>query len=148
MFRVPTAGWIALAALAGAACIAGSQLAIATTGGEAPIRVAEAVAGGPHSLGGSANLMMRFIQEDGPESGHVRVVLTPETRPLTVIEARTAAQQAFLEALKEPGLGDNLKRITVVVRLMPETHPDPTGAETVIVFLHKGGSDWSVRPGE
>jgi hypothetical protein len=109
---------------------------------------AEAAAGAGHVLGGSANLIMRFVQEDGPESGHVRVVLTPETRPLTVLEARSAAEQAFLETLKEPGLGDNLTRITVVVRLMPQSHPDPTVAETVIVFQHKGGSDWSVLAGE
>ncbi len=101
-----------------------------------------------HAIGGSANLKMRFIQEGGPDSGHVRVLLTPETRPLTVIEARTAAQQAFLETLKEPGLGDNLSRITVVVRLMPESHPDPSGYEQVIVFVHKGGRDWSVLAGE
>ena len=64
---------------------------------------------------------------------------TPETRPLHSLEARTAAQQAFLEALKEPGLGDNLSRITVVVRLMPASHPDPDVTEQVIVYLHKGG---------
>jgi hypothetical protein len=108
----------------------------------------EAAAGGGHVLGGSANLIMRFIQDDGPESGHVRVLLTPETRPLTALEARSAAEQAFLETLKEPGLGDNLTRITVVVRLMPQSHPDPSAAETVIIFQHKGGSDWSVLAGE
>lgn len=122
--------------------------ATGATGESDPLEVAEATVGAVHPLGGSANLTMRFIQEDGPESGHVRVELTPEVRPLTVIEARTAAQQAFLETLKEPGLGDNLKRITVVVRLMPQSHPDPSGAEQVIVFLHKGGRDWSVRAGE
>ena len=70
-------------------------------------------------------------------------MLTPETRPLTMLEARSAAQQAFLKALKEPGLGDNLSRITVVVRLMPASHPDPGVTEQVIVFLHKGGQDWA-----
>ena len=54
----------------------------------------------------------------------MRVVLTPEARSLTVMEARMAAEQAFLEALKEPGLGDDLKRITVVVRLMPSSHSE------------------------
>jgi hypothetical protein len=130
-----------------AAGLAASQ-ATGATGEGAQLELAEATVGTAHTLGGAANLTMRFIQEDGPESGHVRVVLTPETRPLTVIEARTAAQRAFLETLKEPGLGDNLKRITVVVRLMPKSHPDPLSAEQVVVFLHKGGRDWSVLAGE
>ena len=144
MSRVASAGWIIIASAATAVAL--PHHAASATG--EPTAIAEAAAGTVQSLGGSANLSMRFIQEDGPESGHVRVVLTPETRALTVIEARTAAQQAFLETLKEPGLGDHLSRITVVVRLRPESHPDPTGAEQVIVFLHKGGRDWSVFPGE
>jgi hypothetical protein len=120
-----------------------TALAEAATGeGETPL-IAEASATGP-----AADFMLRYIQEDGPESGHVRVVLTPETRPLTVIEARMAAEKAFLEALEEPGLGDNLKRITVVVRLMPASHPDPGVAEQVIVYQHKSGRDWSVFAGE
>jgi hypothetical protein len=136
-----------IAAGVAAAGLAASQTAGAT-GESDPLEFAEATVATTHTLGGSANLTMRFIQEDGPESGHVRVELTPETRPLTVIEARTAAQQAFLETLKEPGLGDNLKRITVVVRLRPQSHPDPLAAETTIVFLHKGGHDWAVMAGE
>jgi hypothetical protein len=91
---------------------------------------------------------MRFAQEDGPDSGHVRVVLTPETRPLTMLEARSAAQQGFLEALNEKGLGDNLKRVIVVVRLMPKSHPDPAAAQQVFRFVHKGRRDWSVLVGE
>lgn len=146
MFRVPRAAWV-LAAMA-AAGLAIGHFAIAATGGRDAQEVAEAAAGATQALAGYANLSMRFIQEDGPDSGHVRVVLTPETRPLTVIEARTAAQQAFLEALKEPGLGDNLSRITVEVRLMPRSHPDPSAAHTTIVFRHKGGRDWSVTAGE
>ena len=97
---------------------------------------------------GKTTLFKLITGEIGPESGHVRVVLTPETRPLTLLEARGVAQKAFLETLKEPGLGDNLTRITVVVRLMPKSHPDPTRAEQVVVYLHKGGNDWSVRVGE
>jgi hypothetical protein len=116
-------------------------VAAATGEGEAP-QIAQA-----RAIGEVADLTLRFIQEDGPESGHVRVVLTPEARPLTVIEARMAAEQAFLQALKEPGLGDKLKRITVVVRLMPDSHPNPDAAEQVVVYLHKGGRDWSVLPG-
>ena len=118
-------------------------LAEAATGDSETPLIAEASA-----TGIAADFMLRYIQEDGPESGHVRVVLTPETRPLTVMEARKAAEKAFLEALEEPGLGDNLKRITVVVRLMPASHPDPGVAEQVIVYQHKSGRDWSVFAGE
>ena len=147
MSRVASTGWIVVAGVAALGVGSSPPAAGATAEGEA-LSVAEAGVGATQSLGGSANLTMRFVQEDGPESGHVRVLLTPETRPLTVIEARTAAQQAFLEALKESGLGDNLTRITVVVRLIPQSHPDLSSAETVIVFLHKGGRDWSVLAGE
>jgi hypothetical protein len=139
---------LVIAASVAAAGAASSQPALAGTGDGEAQAVAEAAFGVTHAVGGSANLTMHFIQDGGPESGQVRIELTPETRPLTIIEARTAAQQAFLEALKEPGLGENLRRITVVVRLMPRSHPDPVGAEQVIVFLHKGGSDWAVLPGQ
>jgi len=147
MVRVLSAGWVMVAAAA-AGSVAGSQAAVATIGDGGAYQVTEAAGGHVRDFGNAANLTMRFVQEDGPESGHVRVLLTPETRPLTIIEARTAAQQAFLETLKEPGLGDNLSRITVVVRLMPESHPDPNAVEQVIVFQHKGGNDWSVLRGE
>ena len=131
---------LSLAAVA-ALSLSGGKIAAATGEGEAP-QIAEV-----RALGKAADFVLRYIQEDGPKSGHVRVVLTPETRAVTVIEARMAAEQAFLEALTEPGLGDELKRITVVVRLMPASHPDPS-AEQVIVYLHKGGRDWSVLAGE
>ena len=133
---------VLLAAGLAAGVVAGEPVSAATGEAEAPeVAVARAV-------GEVADLTLKFIQVDGPESGHVRVVLTPETRPLTIIEARMAAQQGFLEALKEPGLGDDLKRITVVVRLMPASHPDPSAAEQVVVYQHKGGRDWSVFAGE
>ena len=134
---------VALAVGLAAAGAMVTALADAATGeGETPM-IAQA-----RATGIAADFMLRYIQEDGPESGHVRVVLTPETRPLTVIEARMAAEKAFLEALEEPGLGDNLKRITVVVRLMPVSHPNPGSAEQVIVYQHKSGRDWSVFAGE
>lgn len=146
MYRVSKAGWVFMAMAA--AGMAAGHIALAATGARDAQEVVEAAAGPTQALAGYANLTMRFIQEDGPDSGHVRVVLTPETRPLTVIEARSAAQQAFLEALKEPGLGDNLSRIIVEVRLMPRSHPDPEGAHTTIVFLHSGGQNWSVTAAE
>jgi hypothetical protein len=136
------------ASLAASGALLPSQAATAAVEKAQPRQFAEANAGVSAPLGDSADLMMQYIQEDGPESGHVRIVLSPETRPLTMIEARAAAQQAFLQALTEPGLGDDLKRITVVVRLMPASHPDPAGTEQVVVFLHKGGRDWSVVAGE
>ena len=134
---------VALAVGLAAAGAMVTVLAEAATGDSETPLIAEASA-----TGIAADFMLRYIQEDGPESGHVRVVLTPETRPLTVMEARMAAEKAFLEALEEPGLGDNLKRITVVVRLMPASHPDPGVAEQVIVYQHKSGRDWSVFAGE
>lgn len=133
---------------AGLAAIGGLPAGVsmpATGEGEAQ-QVAEL--GAPRSLGDAADMVLRFIQEDGPESGHVRVVLTPETRPLTMLEARMAAQQGFLAALNEPGLGDALNRVTVVVRLMPASHPSPDAAEQVIVYRYKGGKDWSIQAGE
>ena len=102
----------------------------------------------PDILGGTANLKMRFIQEDGPDSGHVRVVLTPETRGLTAWEARSAAQQAFLETLGEPALANALTKVTVVVRLMPDSYVDSGGPEQVFRFLFKGGKDWTILPAE
>ena len=138
--------WVLAAGLAAAGAGAPQQ-ATAVAGAE-PARMAEAPPEAAQRLGNAADVMLHFIQEDGPASGHVRVLLVPETRPLTLPEARSAAQQAFLETLGQPGLGDNLSRITVVVRLMPASHPDPAATEQVVVFLHKGGRDWSVLAGE
>jgi hypothetical protein len=109
---------------------------------------AEATTGAVHLPGNTADVEVRFVQEDGPESGHVRVELTPETRPLTWIEARSAAQQGFLAALNEPGLGDDLSQILVVVKLMPASHPDPGGSEQRVLFVHRGGREWSVLSGD
>ncbi|MYZ50223.1 hypothetical protein [Propylenella binzhouense] len=92
------------------------------------------------------NVQLRFVPEGGPESGHVRVLLTPEERPLTFFEARSAAQQAFLEAVGEKGIGENLKRITVVVRLVPKS--DDPALEQRFLFVHKGGKDWAILPAE
>jgi hypothetical protein len=134
---------VALAVGLSAASALVTGFAEGATGKIEPPQISEA-----RATGAAADFMLHYIQEDGPESGHVRVVLTPETRPLTIMEARMAAEKAFLEALEEPGLGDHLKRITVVVRLMPASHPDPGAAEQVIVYQHKSGHDWSVFAGE
>lgn len=111
-----------------------------------PARLAEAAPAQLRAIGGAVDVLLRFVPEDGPASGHVRVLLTPETRPLGFFEARSAAQQAFLEALREPGLGDVLTRITVVVRLSPE--PEGGGAQQSFLFLRKSDRDWTVLPGD
>jgi hypothetical protein len=147
MARVAFADWVLVAGTA-AAVICSAGMVIAAVENEPPRRLAEVVASPERLLNGAADLQVRFVQEDGPESGHVRAVLTPELRPITILEARAAAQQAFLQALKQPGLGDKLSRITVVVRLMPETHPVLDTAEEVFLFLHKGGRTWSITAGD
>ena len=124
-----------------AAGLVAAQVGAATGEGEEP-QIAQA-----RAMGEVADVTLRYIQEDGPESGHVRVELTPEARSLTIIEARMAAEQAFLQALKEPGLGDELKRVTVVVRLAPISLIASPTAEQVIVYQHKSGRDWAVLPG-
>ena len=96
----------------------------------------------------TADVELRFLQEDGPDSGHVRVLLTPQSRPLTILEARSAAQQAFLQALDEPGLGYRLSRIVVVVRLAPGDQPQVGSVDQVFSFRNKGGRDWSITVGE
>lgn len=101
-----------------------------------------------HILEDSADLSMRFVQEDGADSGHVRVLLTPETRRLNAMEARSAAQQGFLEALNERGLGREITTITVVVRLVPGTAEGAAAPEQVFRYRFKGGRDWAVLPPE
>jgi len=121
-------------------------IAAGAVGGGDMQQLAEAAAGPARILDGAADMVLRFVQEDGPSSGHVRVELTPETRGLTIFEARSAAQQGFLEALNEPGLGERLSRIKVVVRLMPASHP--AGPEQTFLFLRKSGNDWTILAGE
>ena len=130
------AGGVAAAGIALAATEEATQAAAGTVEAAAVI------------TGNMADMELRYIQEDGPESGHVRVEMTPEIRPLTVFEARSAAQQGFLAALTEPGLPDDISRITVVVRLMPASHPDPTATEQRFLYLHKGGREWSILSGD
>jgi hypothetical protein len=107
-----------------------------------PVRLAAAPDAAARPLNGAADVMLRFVQEGGPEDGLVRVELTPAERPLSAMEARAAAQHAFLEALNEPGLGDNLTRIVVEVRLAP-AGGDATLRRSYL-FLSRGGGSWSV----
>ena len=148
MVRFAVAFGFVLAGLAASGWIPADKAngAVEAVEKDEPLRMAEVR---PTALlAGTADMEMRFAQEDGPDSGHVRVVLTPETRPLTMLEARSAAQQGFLKALNEKGLGDYLRRVVVVVRLMPKSHPDPAGAEQVFRFIRKGGQDWTILAGE
>ena len=73
----------------------------------------------PDGVGYSTNVRMQFFQEDGARAGHVKVVLTPDDRPLSMDEARSAARQAFLETLNDPVFTDGLKIVTVVVHRFP-----------------------------
>ena len=137
--------WVVLAGVS-AGALSATQVATGAVAVDAD-EIVEIAAPG-EVLFGAADLTLRYVQEGGPDSGHVRVLLIPASRPLTILEARSAAQQAFLKALDKPGLGDRLRRVTVVVRLMPASHPDPAAAEQIISFVHKGGRDWSVLSGE
>src|SRR5688572_25720735 len=98
MVRVAWKGGLLVAAMA-AGVLPGSGGTAAT--GEAPsAQLADAASVALREAVDSAYLLLQFIQVDGPTSGHVRVMLTPETRPLSILEARSAAEQAFLETLK------------------------------------------------
>ena len=145
MFRWSGSVLLAGMAAAGLTLAQGASGAVGDGTAEALVETVGQPGGQPNR---AVDLQLRFIQEGGPESGQVRVVVTPETRRLTILEARSAAQQAFLQALNEPGLGDNLRRVTVVVRRLPDSHPDPGGAEQVIRFQLVSGRDWSVMLGE
>jgi hypothetical protein len=147
MVRFAWSDWVLAAGLVTVSVVP-SQIASGAVGDGETQRLAEAVVGMPRTLDGSADVQLRFVQEDGPESGHVRVLLIPESRSLNQMEARSAAEQAFLAALNEPGLGDKLSRITVVVQLIPATHPQASSDQQVYRFLFRGGSDWSILLGE
>ena len=97
----------------------------------------------PHGVGYSTNVRMQFFQEDGPRAGHVKVVLTPDDRPLSVDEARSAARQAFLETLNDPVFVDGLKIVTVVVHRYPGE--DELGLDFQVQFRAQGDSTWSVQ---
>jgi hypothetical protein len=124
------------------AFVLGVQAAAGAVDWDEPVRLAATPGATERPLNGSADVMLRFVQEGGPDEGLVRVELTPADRPLSAMEARAAAQQAFLEALNEPGLGDHLTRIVVEVRLVPDSG-DP-GLKRSFLFLSRGGGTWSL----
>ena len=88
------------------------------------------------------NVLMTFEEDGDLFDGHVRVVLSPESRPLTVMQARTAAQEAFLETLNEPALIDVINRITIVVELVPGA--GESDLRQVFLYETKDGKTWSL----
>ena len=91
---------------------------------------------------GANHVVMTFEEDGDLFDGHIRFVLRPETRPLTLMEARSAAQQAFLEALNEPAFIDVINRITIVVELVPEASEDDL--KQVFFYESKDGKTWSL----
>jgi hypothetical protein len=91
---------------------------------------------------GANNVMMTFEDDGDLFDGHIRVVLSPETRPLTLMQARSAAQEAFLETLNEPALVDVINRITIVVELVPEA--SESDLKQVFLYESKDGKTWSI----
>ncbi|MDQ0327181.1 hypothetical protein J2R99_003050 [Rhodopseudomonas julia] len=107
-----------------------------------PLDGQNAMLAADHSSDRIANVRLHFMPEDDPRDGHVKVLLTPESRPLTFFEARQAVQQAFLATLKEPGLPSDLTRVSVTVQLAP------SGAERVqsrtYLYIRKTAETWTV----
>lgn len=124
------------------AFVLGVQAAAGAADWDGPVRLAAAPEATARPLDGAADVMLRFVQDGEPDEGLVRVELRPAERPLSAMEARAAAQQAFLQALNEPGLGDDLSRIVVEVRLAPEGD-DPSLSRSFL-FLSRGGGSWTV----
>jgi hypothetical protein len=104
--------------------------------------VAEAAQPPVRPILGANNVMMTFEEDGDLFDGHIRVVLSPETRPLTLMQARSAAQEAFLEALNEPGLADVINRITIIVELVPEAMEGDL--KQVFLYESKDGKTWSL----
>lgn len=96
----------------------------------------------PQGATGATGVRMQFIQVGGPRDGHVKVVLTPDDRALTVDEARSAVRQAFLETLNDPVFMDGLKIVTIVVHRFPDTI-DPS-VDISVRFQAQGSGQWLV----
>ena len=91
---------------------------------------------------GANSVRMTFEADGDFAAGHVRVVLRPDIRPLTLMQARAAAQEAFLETLNEPGFADVVNRITIVVELVPDASENDLSQ--VFFYESKDGKTWSV----
>jgi len=91
---------------------------------------------------GANHVIMTFEEDGDLFDGHIRFVLRPEARPLTLMEARIAAQEAFIEALNEPAFADVISRITIVVELVPEASEGDL--KQVFLYESKDGKTWSL----
>ena len=113
-----TAAWLVWTAVFVGLVLFATSGALAAVGdgpprGDSADGVDEFITGSiPRGVASATNVQMQFIQQDGPRAGHVKVVLMPDDRPLTMEEARSAARQAFLETLNEPSFMDDLKIVT------------------------------------
>jgi hypothetical protein len=96
----------------------------------------------PQGATGATGVRMQFLQVGGPRDGHVKVVLTPDDRALTMDEARTVVRQAFLETLNDPAFTDGLKIVTVVVHRFPDTI-DPS-VDISVRFQAQGEGQWLI----
>src|SRR4051812_26107617 len=95
--------------LGGAICVGFSSDLGAALPDETEARdVAELAPVARNLWGDPADLEMRFTKGKGRGSGHVRVVLTPESRPLPLREAPPPAEQGFLKTLDDPAVGHGL----------------------------------------
>ncbi|WP_034491424.1 hypothetical protein [Afifella pfennigii] len=130
---------LAPALMATAAGLTATAVAYAALGDRPQIAASEPPA---KEIPGLTEVRLRFEPDGDPRAGRVKVLLRPESRPLTYFEARQAVRQAFLETLKEPGLPDDLKRIAVTVEMQPEGAP---GGETqTYLFVRKDAKTWTI----
>jgi len=96
----------------------------------------------PSGATGATGVRMQFLQVGGPRDGHVKVVLTPDDRALTMEEARSAVRQAFLDTLNDPVFMDDLKIVTIVVHRFPDT-VDPS-VDIQVRFQAQGKGQWMI----
>lgn len=142
-----TVDWMALSVVVAACLFSLASRSYAAVGGAesalAPTDTAIITGSIQPDLSETVDVQMKFVQVDGPEAGHVKVVLTPDDRPLTLDAARSAARQAFLETLNDPFFADDLKIVTVVVHRFPG-QDDPT-LDFSVRFSAKGEGRWSIQ---
>ncbi len=133
---------VAAYTFAAVVAITGIPAAFGAIQGQAEQMVAKVAQPAAGPILGANNVLMTFEEDGDLFDGHIRVVLSPEAQPLTLMQARTAAQEAFLETLNEPALVDVINKITIVVELVPEAREsDP---KHVFLYESKDGKTWSL----
>ncbi len=145
MFRLCFREWHAVVAAIGLAvgvAITGIPAALAAIQNLSDQVVAEVAQSPDKPVTGVNNVMMTFEADGDFADGHIRVVLRPDTHPLTLMQARSAAQEAFLETLNEPGFSDVINRITIVVELVPGA--SESDLSQVFLYESKDGKTWSL----